>query len=248
MIQNPIAKFVLLPILASIAGSHLFAQTDPYSVMNVNKQTGKVRVGPDPSDPRTMLNLLVNGGVKEIIGVNEEQDKALAKWNEEGKRVVSELVASFRGSQITREQMNEIIASESKLAQLTMDEVLNPDQQAMLRKLVYRIEPLLAGWAHAVTYGRLAEEIGVSENQIDLLQRKAQQIEEKLLVKIQVARREAEDAILNELSPEQRTKAIGLIGEFVEFEPLPIHSQRLRAAVSDQIEKKSAMSDTVEKP
>jgi hypothetical protein len=93
-----------------------------------------------------------------------------------------------------------------------LTEVLTRERWTRLKELDYQIEIARIGMGKAITNGYLARDVGVDENQKVLLLKRASEIEKDTDAKVAKIASEAQTEFLGKLVPEQRDKAINLLG------------------------------------
>ena len=97
-----------------------------------------------------------------------------------------------------------------------LSDVLLPHQMKRLKQIQMQ-QSLRGGGANGLTRGPLADELGITEEQIEELREKAEEVQEELQEEIRKLQEEAREEILTVLTPAQRRKYKELIGEPFEF-------------------------------
>jgi len=169
------------------------------------------------------MGLLQNEQVREELGIVDDQMEEIRALGEEmrdemrsvfqGLRDLpeDERRAAFEGM---REKMEGLRADmESK-----MNRVLLPHQVDRLKQINVQMDVQRRGVAGALEGGSLAEELNLTEAQMEQLREKAEKVQEDLRKKIEELRAKAQDDILGVLTPEQRATYKKLVGEAFEME------------------------------
>ena len=112
-----------------------------------------------------------------------------------------------------RETMQKIAADAEK----QVGEILLPHQMKRLKQLQNQMR-MQGGSTRALTDGSLAEELGITDAQKEKLRESATKVEQELRQKLAELRKEAQEKLLAELTPEQRSKYKELVGDPFEFQ------------------------------
>ncbi len=170
---------------------------------------------PDPSNSLGIAVLAVNPSVSKELGLSQEQISTLRTLLVENGGALNGGVLQFKGrgnippAEVIREKHRQKKAeNESKL-----DEIFLPNQWVRLKQIAYQIEVSRIGFGRALSSGVLGRDVGVFEAQHTHLSQKALEIEARAAKEIGEILRQAQIEMLKELSTEQRSKAVGLLGE-----------------------------------
>ena len=186
----------------------------------------KIFAGPDPSNPSELFRLLRNESVCAELGLSDQQRDAVQE--EEAKQIQKLLQRSkdSRHLQLPNspedqkkriEEMKKMMEEQQAGHKSAIDEILTPDQAKRFAQILYRVEVYRAGMAEALLNGRLGNAVEVTEDQRVNLTDKIRRIENETKLKIDQLRRDAEQAMLNELSTEQRTNFANIMGEHFPY-------------------------------
>jgi hypothetical protein len=96
---------------------------------------------------------------------------------------------------------------------------LLPHQSKRLKQLEVQLR--MRGRMMGALDGDVAQQLGITEDQQGKLREKAEGLERELRKKMAEARKQMQDQLLAELSPEQRTQFNELVGEPFEFKDEP---------------------------
>jgi len=166
----------------------------------------------EPENRLTLVVLLRNPSVAAELGLNEESLKVL----------LERLAANGGSLKIpiqTRDpgESRESFASKRAItvaqSERFADEALTPAEWKRLRELAYQIEVYKLGFTGALKSGFLGHSLDITEKQLKALGEKIQQIEITQAAKFVQIIGAAQKAMLAELSPEQRSRAIELLGK-----------------------------------
>lgn len=173
---------------------------------------------PDVNNKLSLALLLYNRSITKSLGLSDE-----------GKRLIHEYLAqnnrSFQRKTIVQSQNNrktaEQIEAEMEAFRTQsagfLDELVSPGQWARLRQLAYQVEVSRIGLARAFTVGKLAADLGVEEQQMELIHTKAGAAEARAKAAIVQVLARMQDEVLAVLTPSQRKKAKQLLGDPIVF-------------------------------
>ncbi len=170
--------------------------------------------------------LLRDEKVQDEIGITEEQKDELRVMAEEMRdEVGSRMRDIFSGMrdmspEERQERMDEV---RGEMEQIRDDiegrvkNVLTPSQFDRIKQITLQQQMRNQG-AEGALSGRLAEELGLTEEQKEQLREKAQQVREDMQKKMADIRKQAEDELLSVLTPTQREKLKSMLGDDFEVE------------------------------
>ena len=219
-----------LIVVACASGHRAFAQTtlkepEPTigapSVSVIRNAAGNILVGANPNSDWDQFHLLGDPQVQAELQLSKE---IVGKYEAIAVKLKSERAAcllAVRNGTLSRDTSDQLLASQRIVAADSLKELLTPVEQKRLQQVVYRIEVVRVGLAHAFTNGYLSLALGTYSNQESGIQRKALEIEQQLKRDIQQLQRKAEEAIIAELTPEQAKRALEALGE-----PLKLFEER----------------------
>ena len=163
--------------------------------------------------------------VRAEIELVEEQEAELRAMQEEIRDEMrgrmQEVFAGMRDlSQEERRERMEDVRAEMELIRADVEErvgsVLMPHQMERLQQLQLQ-QQLQSGGSGALTRGRLADELGITEQQQEEMRAKAAEAQATLQAKIAELRREAREEVLSVLTSDQRARLDAMTGEAFDF-------------------------------
>jgi vacuolar-type H+-ATPase subunit I/STV1 len=169
------------------------------------------------------VQLLLRPDVRKELELLDDQVKQL---EQAGERLRGQMRERFREamessqdmSRETRgEKIREIVQEVGAEIEDRIGEILLPPQLQRLRQLELQMR-LRGGLVRALTSEQVADELEITEDQQARLRTKAQQVEEELREKIAELRKQAQDELLQVLTPEQRAEWRERIGDPFEFQ------------------------------
>ncbi|MEM6798165.1 MAG: hypothetical protein AAF589_01500 [Planctomycetota bacterium] len=203
--------------IASIVGSEAIAQPGGFG--------GRGGRG-GPGNPFGVAGLLMSDQVREEIELLDDQQAELDAMRDEMREELGDRMRSLFGGIRDLPQEERRAAMEdarSEMASIRDDiesrvkEVLMPHQFERLRQIEMQQE-MQRGGTMSVTRGRVAEELGITDEQREQMQQKAQEEQQKLEEKIRELRAEARESILSVLTSDQRAKYDELVGKPFEMQ------------------------------
>jgi Spy/CpxP family protein refolding chaperone len=165
-----------------------------------------------------LADVLRREDVRKELELLEDQLQKLEKLAESRREKVRQAFSGAEGSS-REERFQKMRQQLQKLQQETdreIGEVLLPHQMKRLRQLALQLR--LRGGAQALLNDRTTEELGLSAEQKENLQKKAAEVEEQLRKKYAELRKQAQDEILRSLTPAQQAKWKELVGDPFEFQ------------------------------
>ncbi len=170
---------------------------------------------PDPNDALSVIPFAVNPSVANEIGLDDESIKVLKELLKESDGAPRGVRLSFPSGPDapTATERDAYYARVLTERRRLVDEVLPPTKQKRLREIAYQIEVSRVGLGNALTQGKLGEDVGVYENQRTTIREKAERIELKMREQIRLVMEQAQDELLQELTPEQRATAKSCLGK-----------------------------------
>ncbi len=161
------------------------------------------------------IGLLFSPQVREEIELVPEQEEQL---REIGDSMREDMMSMFRDMRdmseeerrAASEKMREKV--DSKLKEVLLDHQYERFNQLRLQSQMQR------GAADALGSGRIRDELGITDEQLEEMRKVAETAEAELRTKIQKATQEAREKVLEVLTAEQRAKWKTLVGESFEFQ------------------------------
>lgn len=118
-----------------------------------------------------------------------------------------------------RDELRDTMRKFNEEMQAEVDKILLPHQSKRLKQL--EVQNQMRGRMMGALEGDLAKDLGISEEQQDKLREKAQRLETELRKKMAEVRKQMQDQLLADLSPEQRKQFNDLVGDPFEFKDQP---------------------------
>lgn len=191
---------------------------DSASTGTVTQSNGRITVGPDPNQRSQLLGILGDVQVQAALELSESQLEAISRIRNELQGDLNSLRKFSADDTEFLRDFQDARKAYQEAASLAIDELLNARQLERLKQLVYRMEISVLGYDGSLIYGRLGLASGVYENQFSHISKRTQEILAEAQVKRDSIKREAEDEILAELSPDQRKKAKEHLGPFFDYQ------------------------------
>jgi len=175
------------------------------------------------------ISLLDDSKVAEELELDDEQVEALAELKNAMKNVYRETFGGmrdrFRGPDVDREAIMQEIGEQIKTKMKTVDaqlsEVLLPHQMSRLSELNYQMQAKRGGTEGLLDNSKIKEELGITDDQLEEVSKKSDEVKKKLEEKIIQLRKDAQDEILSVLTKEQQTKIKSMLGESFSFDKNP---------------------------
>ena len=170
--------------------------------------------------------LLMSEEVRQEVNLSEEQQQELRAMGEETRNEMRERMRTLwegyrEMSEEERNAAREDMRAEMEEMRVEVEsrvkKVLKPEQFDRLRQIELQQEVSRRGSSEALSQGRVAEELGITDEQREQLQAKAAEVQQKLNEKIQQLRADAREEILGVLTAEQRAKYDALVGKPFEM-------------------------------
>jgi len=167
-----------------------------------------------------MFGLLTNEQVQQEIDLVPAQEVDLRKLREDIRDRMRETFSRMRDAS---EEERRVIFAEAREVGREMEaraeSILMPHQVDRVRQIMIQQQMRGRGGAgSALTSGRIADELGLTEEQIEELRKKAEEAQEEMRQKLEELRKQAEEKILSALTPEQRAKWQKMVGEPFEMQ------------------------------
>ena len=167
--------------------------------------------------------LLRNKSIQKELELVDEQIEKLKHVGKEMSEKSREMFSGMRDlsekeRREKRQEMRKKMGELSKQAREQVDSILMPNQQKRYREIMIQEQMRRGGLTRALR-GKLAEELGVTDEQRKKMQEAAKVINKELQEKMKKARDEAREKLLETLTSEQRAKLKEMVGE--EYKPEP---------------------------
>ncbi|MFO1064503.1 MAG: hypothetical protein U0892_11625 [Pirellulales bacterium] len=172
---------------------------------------------PNPNNPLSIAVLATNPTIAQELALKPEQSKALRQLmkDSDGTPSVVRYIYELGPGQkpLSGTEVDKIMKETREQRQKKYDEIMTPEQSQRLKQIAYQVEVYRVGLGNAITNGKLAEDVGISQNQKAALLEKAQRIEERTRNAIELVLQQAQEEMLKELSAQQRNRAVDLLGK-----------------------------------
>jgi len=182
--------------------------------------------GPGGMMGNSSMSLLGDSKVAEELELDEEQVDALDELQGDMRDVFRETFGGmrerFRDPAVDREELMKEIreAIEKKMTAVDerLEEVLLPHQMSRLSELNYQKQAQRNGTQGLLGNDKVKEELGLTDDQIEKVKEKAEEVKAKLEKRIQQAREDAQNEILSVLTSDQQAKIKEMMGESFAFD------------------------------
>lgn len=164
-------------------------------------------------DPWSMVN---NPSVqKDLNLVGEQLDKVKELQREHSEEMRKHFAGMKNGSLDlgNLDGLKESMAELKRKQREQLEKLLLPHQIDRLHQVALQQHMKQAGTANALANKKVAEELGISDEQIDNLKKKAKELKEKLAKDIEALKEKMKKELLQELKPEQREKLESMVGD-----------------------------------
>lgn len=169
------------------------------------------------------LATLMRNDVQEELELLDDQKEQIRALTEKSRERMGELVRGRRGGDNNAggnanfDELRETMRKVNEEMQAEIDKILLPHQSKRLKQL----EAQLRMRGGVMALGGMAEQLGISEEQMDKLREKSRGLEEELRKKTAELRKQMNEQLMAELTDEQRKQITELIGEPFEFRDEP---------------------------
>ena len=175
-------------------------------------------------------SLLRNEAVQKELELVDEQMEKLTKLGEEMRAEFGEMFKGMRdlSSEERREKfegLREKMTGIREKLQKDVDGILLPHQRDRLSQTQFQMQNRGRGTSGALGNDRVAEQLGITEDQKEMLAKIGVEVREDMAKKMQKIREEAQEKLMSVLTPEQKAKFKKLSGEPFEM-PRPDFGRR----------------------
>lgn len=168
------------------------------------------------------LNWLEDENMLTELDIIDEQREQLQQLRDEVQKRRQDFGKTVR--ELPAEKRVDFIREFSNLLSANTDEKVNeillPHQRKRFDQLRLQTQMRNSGTG-ALENEKLIEQLGITDEQREELKKKRTEVEEKLRVKLEQLRKEAQDEMLSVLTPAQRDTLKELVGREVEFKSPP---------------------------
>ena len=161
------------------------------------------------------IMLLLREDVNKEIELLDDQKEELQELQSGMRDRMREVFANFR--EMSDDERREAMTDFGKSIQEDIDEVLLPHQSKRIKQIA--LQQQMAGGTTRGLRGEVAEELGLSEDDLEEIEEKSREAASELQKKISELRAEAQKELLSEvLTPSQQKKLKEMMGEKFEFD------------------------------
>ena len=178
-----------------------------------------------------VFSLAQNRGVQKEIELVDEQIQQIREINKDFGKRMQERIAEITSGKMNAErsqQLRKLMREMHDEKKAKMESVLLPHQFDRLRQISLQTHKRRSGQAGLLGDSEVAEALGISDEQQERLKERAKELKEKLQADIKRLKKKSEEALLKELSRDQRKKLTELLGE--EYEVKRPSYNRIRNA------------------
>lgn len=187
---------------------------------------GRGRGGPGGMMGDSPLTLINDRSVIEELELVDDQVDALNELQNDMRDVFRDSFSGmrdrFRDENVDREAlMEEIrdkIQSQMGGVETELQEILLPHQAARLEELYFQMQARRSGTDGMLSNPKVKEKLGLTEQQIEEIQDKAEEVKAKLEEDIKELRESAREEVLSVLTSEQQKMIKEMMGDSFEFE------------------------------
>lgn len=195
--------------------------------------TGDTMGGPLPmafggGDSFAMLS---NPSVQKDLELVEDQIQQIKDVNADFSARIQDQIGGLQGENggfdlARAKELGELVKKLKEQQKAEIDNLLLPHQQDRLQQVALQMQMQAMGAARALS-SKLAEELGITDEQKDRLKKRQKELQEEMEKKIAKMREDVKQELLQELTSQQREKLKELTG--AEFEMKSEDFQRRRS-------------------
>ena len=169
---------------------------------------GPAIVMPAPS----LWDLISNPSVQADLELVEDQQQQIKQLREQMTYESKQLFNETQGAQDYEQFSRQIGVLKREYIERLKD-VLLPLQIERMKQIALQMHLKSSGMSNAITSPVVAEVLGLSDRQLVKLKEKSLALKKQLAVDIQKLKAKRDETLLNELTPQQRTKLSELQGD-----------------------------------
>lgn len=197
-----------------------------------------------PMDP---LGMIHNSDVQKEIELDAEQLAAVKETSTEFQKKMQAQTIDLHNGKIDPEKMKAMSATIKALQEeqtARIKKILVPHQLERLEQISTQQFMDSAGTAAALANKKLAEQLGLTKEQIQRVKERSEEVNKELTEKIAQLKEEGREKILGELTSEQREKITQLTGKKYTFKFPEFEGFRKRFKSRANAESKAPSSDS----
>ena len=172
------------------------------------------------------MGLLGDQKVADELELGEDQVESIKTLQDEMRGIFRDSFGGmrdkFREPNVDREALMAEIREKIQTQMSTVDEkleqILLPHQMSRLEELTFQMETKRGGTQGLLNNEKVKEKLGLTDEQIEKIKAKAEEVKADLEEKIAKAREDAQEEILSVLTPEQQAQIKEMVGDSFEFE------------------------------
>lgn len=214
-------------IFATANGDGSTGEIQVFSASGVDVPMAFSFGGGPMSDAFSLAN---NPDVQKEIELLDDQQKQLNAINEDFSKRIQEEMGSLVNGNVSPErgkEIGELIKKLNEEKRQKMEGVLLPHQFTRLRQIAFQQQMKYQGDANAIMSEKVAEELGITEDQKKKLSERADELKKELEEKIARLKEETRESLMEELTSEQREKLKEMMGGAFDLKT-PEFPQRIR--------------------
>ncbi len=160
------------------------------------------------------FSMLQNPGVQKDLEMMDDQVGQILKWQQTHASQLQEAIGDISNGMTPEgiERLKETLTGLKTKQKTELDSLLLPHQKERLKQVALQMRMQQMGTASALAGERIAEELGISDEQKERLQNRAAELSSELQEKIAELRESMKEELLNELTPDQQEKLKALTG------------------------------------
>lgn len=168
-------------------------------------------------DPWSMLN---NPSVQKDLELVGDQLEKVKELQSEFAQQMKDQIGDFQKGGLSRDRLKGLPELMKKLREQQREQMqglLLPHQVERLKQVAFQTHMKQAGAEGALTSEAVAEQLGITEEQIERLKTRSKEIKAKLAEDMAKLKEKAQQELLMELTPDQRAKIKEMTGD--KYEP-----------------------------
>ena len=173
-----------------------------------------VMPAPDP------WNMLSNPSVQKDLELVGDQLKQVQDLQADFAQQMKDQIGDISKGGLNKDRLKDLPELMKKLRDRQreqMEGMLLPHQIARLQQVAFQTHMKQAGTAGALASDKVAEELGITNEQIERLKKRSKEINEKLVKDMDALKEKAKEELLKELSLDQQAKLKEMMGD--KYEP-----------------------------
>jgi len=197
---------------------------------------------PQAMDPMSLLDDEQVRADLELVGEQLDKYKAAQQAFRDQLGEKTKALASGKLDPAMMGNLAKEIAEMKKAGREEMQNVLMPHQLDRLKQVALQLQMQKQGAALAILNGKVAEELGIDEDQKQRIMDKEKELKEEMKERMEKLTEEMKEKLLGELSAEQRSKLKELSGDKIDYKPMSINDRirkRLEGRMKGRIQKGS---------